>query len=102
MATISPASAERIEAETFYLIAAAAPAPVRAARGIGVTRLGGGVAAAMRDDPTGFWNHASGFGFAEPITAQLVEEICEFYRSARAPRANLQLATPATGAPSPR
>jgi hypothetical protein len=32
--------------------------------------LGGGVALAVRDDPTHFWSKALGFGFGRPVTRE--------------------------------
>ncbi|WP_256069843.1 MULTISPECIES: GNAT family N-acetyltransferase [unclassified Streptomyces] len=54
--------------------------------------MGGGVAVSMRRDPTGFWSKALGMGFDEPVTADLIEEVCAFYRAQETPSAVLQLA----------
>ncbi|WP_205314853.1 GNAT family N-acetyltransferase [Nonomuraea lactucae] len=84
--------AELAEAEAMFRFESGARAEVRAALGIECARLGGGVVLSMRDDPTGYWSKALGFGFAEPVTAELIKEICEFYRSRAVPMAVLQLA----------
>ena len=55
-------------------------------------RFGGGVAMAMRNDPTGYWSKALGFGFESPVTRELVDDIVDFYRSAGVTSATLQLA----------
>jgi GNAT superfamily N-acetyltransferase len=56
------------------------------------TRIGGGVVLSMRDDITRFWSKALGFGVTAPVTARLVEEVCDFYRAARTPQAGFQIA----------
>ncbi|MEW9528803.1 hypothetical protein [Microbispora sp. NPDC049125] len=89
---IPPALAERSEAEAVYDFVAGAPASVRAALGIDALRIGGGVALSMRDDPTEFWSKALGFGIDEPVTADLMDEVCAFYRFHRTPIATFQLA----------
>jgi GNAT superfamily N-acetyltransferase len=46
----------------------------------------------MRRDPTRFWSRALGMGFDKPVTADLIEEVCAFYRAQETPVAVLQLA----------
>lgn len=75
-----------------YRFEADAPAAIRDTLGIDRVRLGGGVVLAMRHDPVNYWNKALGFGFAQPVTADLIGEICDFYRSRQVPSAVLQLA----------
>ncbi|GAB2820739.1 hypothetical protein GCM10027176_26400 [Actinoallomurus bryophytorum] len=84
--------AERSEAEALYDFETGAPAGVRAALGMETLRVGGGVALSMREDTTQFWSKGLGFGFDEPVTAELMGRICDFYRSQRPPVAVLQLA----------
>jgi len=91
-ADLPPAIAELSEAEAHFDVVAGAPEEVRAALGIAGVRVGGGVAVSMRRDPIGFWSRALGFGFGTPVTAELVEEVCEFYRAQQSPIATLQLA----------
>lgn len=69
-----------------------APSAVRAALGIATARIGGGVVLAMREDPVGYWNKALGFGISEPVTANLIHEIFEFYRAHGVTAAVLQIA----------
>lgn len=69
-----------------------APSAVRAELGIATVRIGGGVVLAMRDDPVGYWNKALGFGISEPVTANLIHEIIEFYRAHGVTAAALQIA----------
>ncbi|MFI5606419.1 hypothetical protein [Amycolatopsis sp. NPDC051903] len=92
MAGITPEVAERVYAATISGYGTGAPAAVRGALGIGETRFGGGVALAVRADPSRCWSLAAGFGFTEPVTAGLVGRITDFYRAAGVTSATLQLA----------
>lgn len=85
-------SAERTEAEAMLRFQMGAPSDVRTALGIDGARIGGGVAVAMRRDRTNYWNKALGFGVTEPITRNLVADVCDFYREQRPPVAVLQFA----------
>lgn len=89
---LSPAQAEAIEAEFLFQFETGAPAATRDELGINTTRIGGGVVLSMRDDPTGFWSKALGFGFDQPVTADLIAEVIEFFRANRDPRATIQIA----------
>jgi GNAT superfamily N-acetyltransferase len=89
---IPVALAERSEADTLFDFEANAPAGTVAALGMASTRLAGGVVLSMRHDPTGFWSKALGFGFDEPVTADLIDAVCDFYRSQGTPMAVLQFA----------
>jgi GNAT superfamily N-acetyltransferase len=91
-ASIPPARAEQSEATALYDVETGAPAHARASLGIEALRIGGGVALSMRNDPTGFWSKALGFGFQEPVTDGLIAEISGFYRSRQTPIATIQLA----------
>ncbi|MGV9803629.1 GNAT family N-acetyltransferase [Mycobacterium sp. NPDC003449] len=86
------ALAEGAEAEVMYQYETLAPPPTKSALGIATVRIGGGVALAMRNDPVGYWNKALGFGFAEPVTADLVRRVTDFYRAERSAGAVLQIA----------
>lgn len=83
-------SAERVEAELVYLAETGAPADAASALGVAGTRLGGGVAVSMRDDPATFWSVALGFGYAEPVTERLLDEIVDFYRGNGDTRASIK------------
>jgi GNAT superfamily N-acetyltransferase len=48
------------------------------------------VALAVRDDATNYWSKA--LGFTEPVTAELVASVTDFYRANRNPLAVLQFA----------
>lgn len=93
MATVSipVAVAEQVEAEAALATVTAAADPVREELGIASLRLGGGVAVSMRHGPP-LWNRALGFGVEEPVTRELVDEICDFYRAQGAQQALLQIA----------
>jgi hypothetical protein len=86
------ALAEGAEAEFMYRYESSAPPSVRAELGIATTRIGGGVALSMREDPMSFWSKALGFGFDEPITSELVDRVLNFYREEGRQGAALQLA----------
>jgi hypothetical protein len=66
--------------------------PTQAALGIAHARIGGGVALSMRNDVTGYWSKALGFGFTEPVTGQLVDPVIDFYRAEQSPGAVIQIA----------
>jgi GNAT superfamily N-acetyltransferase len=84
--------AERSEAEALHDFETGASAHVRESLGVESLRVGGGVALSMREDTTQFWNKGLGFGFDEPITAELMGQVCDFYRSQRAPMTVFQFA----------
>ncbi|WP_406120096.1 GNAT family N-acetyltransferase [Streptomyces sp. NBC_00989] len=89
---VQPSVAEQSEAEALYRFQTETPEPVRTALGMTATRIGGGVVLSMRHDITRFWSKALGFGVTAPVTAQLVEEVCDFYRAAGTPQAAFQIA----------
>ncbi|MFC4536651.1 GNAT family N-acetyltransferase [Sphaerisporangium dianthi] len=86
------ALAEGSEAEFMYQYESGAPSSVRTELGITTTRIGGGVALSMRHDPVGYWSKALGFGFAEPVTSELVDRVLDFYREQGDESAVLQFA----------
>ena len=92
---LSPAAAEGIEAEFLFQLEAGAPEPTATQLGIATTRIGGGVALSMRNDVTDFWSKALGFGFTEPVTADLINEVIGFYRANHDPLAVIQVASSA-------
>jgi GNAT superfamily N-acetyltransferase len=89
---IPPALLEQTEAKTYSDYEAAAPAAARTALGMAQLRIGGGVALAVRNDPSGFWSKTIGLGFTEPVTAGLLERVIEFYRASGMSAATLQFA----------
>jgi hypothetical protein len=86
------AAVEGIEAEFMYRYESDAPEATREQLGIKTARIGGGVALSVRNDPTKFWSKALGFGFDEPVTGDLIEELLAFYRSNQATQAVIQIA----------
>lgn len=84
--------AETAEAEFMFQYEIAASAPTQAALGIAAVRIGGGVALSMRNDVTGYWSKALGFGVTEPVTDQLIDRVIDFYRTERSPGAVIQIA----------
>ncbi|MFD4604504.1 GNAT family N-acetyltransferase [Streptomyces sp. NPDC058464] len=89
---VEPSVAEQSEAEALFQFETRAPESVRTALGMSAARIGGGVVLSMTDDVTHFWSKALGFGVATPVTADLVKEVCDFYRAAGTPQAVLQIA----------
>ncbi|GGO32412.1 GNAT family N-acetyltransferase [Micromonospora parathelypteridis] len=84
--------AEGVECEFMYSYESQAPRPAYTDLGISTTRIGGGVALAMRNDPSGgYWSKALGFGITEPFTVQTLDRILDFYRGHGIDQAVLQL-----------
>lgn len=93
MTTDIPAALiEQVEAEGYAEFTAAASAAARTALGTQQLRIGGGVALALPNDPSGFFSKTIGLGFDEPVTGQLVERVIAFYRARGMPSAKLLLA----------
>ncbi|WP_142392673.1 GNAT family N-acetyltransferase [Mycobacterium sp. 3519A] len=84
--------AEQAEAEFMYQYLAMASAETKARLGISTTRIGGGVAVSMRHDVTKYWSKALGFGITEPVSAELIDEIVDFYRGEQSSGAVIQIA----------
>lgn len=72
---------ETTEAEFVRAKVSAAPDEIAESLGIATARIGGGWAVAMRNDPVEYWNKALGIGVGTPVSAELVDEVVEFYRS---------------------
>lgn len=84
--------AEAVECEFMYSYESRAPEPTYTGLGIATTRIGGGVALAMRNDPSsGYWSKALGFGTTEPFTVQVLDRVLDFYREHGVEQAVLQL-----------
>lgn len=90
--SISPALIEQAEGEAYADFEAAAPVSARATLGTRQLRIGGGVALAMPNDPSGFWSLVLGLGFDAPVAAPLLERVIEFYREQGMSAATLQIA----------
>ncbi|SEH84408.1 Acetyltransferase (GNAT) domain-containing protein [Mycolicibacterium rutilum] len=54
--------------------------------------MGGGVVLSVRNDVTGYWSKALGFGFTEPVTPGLIDRVIDFYRAERSRGAVVQIA----------
>jgi GNAT superfamily N-acetyltransferase len=78
---------EAIEADFMYEYGRCAPTDVL---GVGLARIGGGAVVSMRNDPTRYWSKA--VGFTAPVTADLVDEVLDFYRKEGNRHAALQIA----------
>ncbi len=89
---ISAARLEGAEAEFMYQYESMAPRSVATSLGIVTARIGGGVVLSMRNDPAGYWSKALGFGFAEPVTRDLIDRVIDFYKGERSPSVVLQIA----------
>ncbi|MEU8009901.1 GNAT family N-acetyltransferase [Micromonospora parva] len=84
--------AEAVECEFMHSYESQAPAPAYADLGIATTRVGGGVALGMRNDPSGgYWSKALGFGTTEPFTVQVLDHVLGFYREHGIGQAVIQL-----------
>ncbi|MEH1168510.1 GNAT family N-acetyltransferase [Micromonospora sp. CPCC 205539] len=86
------ALAEQAEAEFMYRYSSGTPGAVQDTLGMAATRLGGGVVLSMRHDPVNYWSKALGFGVDEPVDAELIGQVCDFYRAERTPAAVIQIA----------
>ena len=86
MTTTTPLElAERTEIGAYAGFTAGAPESVRDKLGISALRVGSVLALAIREDPSRFFNRAGGFGAHEPITVDLVAQVCDFYRESGVP-----------------
>jgi hypothetical protein len=84
--------AERAEAEMFHQLISMAPADVKTRFGIATTRFSGGVVTSVRDDVTGYWSDAMGFGIDEPVTTALVDQVVDFFTAEANPDALIHIA----------
>jgi hypothetical protein len=84
--------AEAAEAEFMYQYERMASPSTQKTLGIATARIGGGVALSMRNDVTGYWSKALGFGFTEPVTGELIDGLIAFYRAEHSPGAVIQIA----------
>ncbi|MFD0786091.1 GNAT family N-acetyltransferase [Micromonospora azadirachtae] len=91
-AELTTAMTEAAEADFMYAYETGTPPADRERLGITTSRIGGGVVLSMRNDPVAYWSKALGFGFAEPVTRELVDRIVAFYRAQGTPEAVIQIA----------
>jgi hypothetical protein len=92
MESLSAAEAEAIEAEFMFAYEAGAPARDQELLGIATRRICGGVALSARTDPSHYWSKALGFGFDDPVSADLIDQVIDVYRAEENPLAVLQIA----------
>lgn len=75
------ALAEHVEAESLAALFDLASPSVHEALGLEYLRVGGGVAAVANAGPMQRqWSRAVGFGWAEPITDDIVDQVCDLNR----------------------
>lgn len=84
--------AEGVEAEFMYQYVSSAPHFVKSQLEIATARIGGGVALSVRNDLTGYWSKALGFGFVERVGHDLISRVLNFYREQNTPQAVIQIA----------
>jgi GNAT superfamily N-acetyltransferase len=89
---ISPEITEGLEAEFMFQYVSHASAEARHNLGIATKRAAGGVILSLRNDESRYWSKALGFGFSEPITDELVEQVLDYYRSEDNSTAVMQIA----------
>lgn len=84
--------AELAEAELMVRYVADVPGRVASALDTAHTRIGGGVALSTRHSEIHYWSKALGFGFAEPVSRDLVGRVLAFYREQGTEVATIQIA----------
>ncbi|MET9874804.1 N-acetyltransferase [Actinacidiphila glaucinigra] len=90
--TVPTGLAEETEIAAYFDFVTGAPADVRRTLGIGTRRIGSVRALAVREDPSRFFNRAGGFGPDAPVTADVVEQVCGFYREQGVPAGSFAIA----------
>ncbi len=89
---IPDALLEGVEAEFMYQYESLAGPSATDSLGITTARIAGGVVLAMRNDVTSYWNKALGFGFAAPVTCDLIDRVIDFCSAGHSPGAVIQIA----------
>lgn len=89
---ISSSLAERAEIEAYTDFVAGTPAATRDLLGVARFNVGGGLVTTVRGDSTRFWTKAGGLGFVEPVTVDLVTQVCDFFHAQGLPRGTFLLA----------
>lgn len=92
--TVPFALAEQTEIAAYTDFAAGAPVSVRESLGVGSLRVGSALALAIREDPSRFFNRAGGFGAPEPVTADVLVRVRDFYREQGVPQGAFMIAPP--------
>ena len=83
---------ERSEALAFASAFAGAAETDGNPTGASHLEVGGGVAAALAATEMGLFNRAMGFGFDEPLTESIVDEVARFFSERARPQSTIQLA----------
>jgi hypothetical protein len=83
--------AERTEIGAYVDFATCAPTAVRDALGIVARDIGAGLALTIRADQSNFFNRAGGFDAAQPITADTLAPVGEFYREQGVPLGSIMI-----------
>jgi GNAT superfamily N-acetyltransferase len=90
--TVPVGLAEQTEIRAYADFATGAPASVWEALGIGSLHVGSALAMAIREDPSRFFHRAGGFGADEPVTADVLERMCDFFREQGVPQGAFMIA----------
>jgi GNAT superfamily N-acetyltransferase len=85
------AVAESSEAESSRMFEEA-PAEIKRTLGLATKRIAGGIATSMLNDPAHYWSKALGFGITEPVTTEVIGQICDFYRENGIAQAQIAIA----------
>ena len=97
----STSLAERIEIEAYAEFATGPDAALHDRLGIASRRFGSARGITVRNDSTGFWTKAGGFGADGPVTADVLAEVCEFFRTHGASTGSIAIAPDALPADWP-
>lgn len=92
--TVPLGLAEQTEIKAYVDFVTSAPVTVRKALGIGSLHVGSALALVIREEPSRFFNRAGGFGAGEPITADVLAQVCDFYRQQGVPQGGFMIAPP--------
>ena len=92
--TVPLGLAEQTEIRAYADFVTGAPTPVQESLGIGALCVGSALALTIRADPSRFFNRAGGFGTGEPVTAEILAQVCDFYREQGVPQGAFMIAPP--------
>lgn len=93
MTTTVPLSvAEQTEIRAYAAFSGGVAEPSRRRFGIGSLDLGPALAITVREDANNFFNRAGGFGAGQPVDAEIVGKVVDFYREQGVPAGSLMIA----------
>jgi len=92
--TVPLGLAEQTEIRAYADFVTGAPTREQESLGIGSLCIGSALALTIRADPSQFFNRAGGFGTGEPVTAEILAQVCDFYREQGVPQGALMIAPP--------